>query len=235
MQNTLRYLIVDDEPFARKLILAHAQKIDFLQEVGSCSSAMEALSYLQREKVDVIFLDIQMPGLSGLDFVRALHQPPAIVLTTAFREFAVDAFELNAVDYLVKPISLERFLKCIDKVVKSKSTDEVARLKPIEAVLHIRSDRKVFPVPVASICIVESLDNHVKIHLKDRVLITYESISSIEKKLSKEQFVRIHRSFIVSKSKIDFLAGEYVKVGNKELPFGRTYKQLALALLKSNP
>lgn len=230
-----KYLIVDDEPLARKLIQSHASKVEVLEEAGVCSSAIEAANFLRRTPVDLLFLDIQMPELSGLDFIKSLKQPPAIIFTTAYREFAADAFELDVVDYLVKPISFERFLKAVNKLTAVK---EVAQsnnhVEEIQVTIHIKADRKIYPIQLSEIYYIESLDNYVKVHLKDQWLITHENISSLEKRLPKQMFVRVHRSYLVNIKCIKAVSAESVQLADRELPFGRAYKQIALMQLGLN-
>jgi DNA-binding LytR/AlgR family response regulator len=231
---SVRYLVVDDEQLARKLIIAHASKIEGLVFVDECSSAIATIKILERTSVDLIFLDIEMPELDGLQFVRTMKNPPAIVMTTAHRQFAADAFDLDVVDYLVKPISFERFLKSYNKLVQYLRINEPAE-KSAEApagVLYVKSDRKIFPVDMTDIMYIESLDNYVKIHLKSRFIITRESISHLEAKLPANDFVRIHRSFIVSRKNIEAISAEAVRVVGKDLPVGRAFRQVALGQLK---
>ena len=227
-----KILVIDDEPLARKLILSHVSKVEVLEVAGECSNAIEAANVLRRTPVDLLFLDVQMPELNGLDFIRTLRQPPAIVLTTGYREFAAEAFELNVMDYLVKPISFERFLKCMDKFTSVRPplhSDVSTDIKP--QVISIRADRKLFPVQVSSIVYVESLDNYVKVYLTDKVLITHETISSLEARLSPVSFVRIHRSYLVNPKFIISITAESVFINKTELPFGRAYRQAALQAL----
>jgi DNA-binding LytR/AlgR family response regulator len=231
---SVRYLVVDDEQLARKLIIAHASKIEGLVFVDECSSAIATIKILERTSVDLIFLDIEMPELDGLQFVRAMKNPPAIVMTTAHRQFAADAFDLDVVDYLVKPISFERFLKSYNKLVQYQRINEPSEksVEPPAGVLYVKSDRKIFPVELTDVMYIESLDNYVKIHLKSRFLVTRENISHLETKLPASDFVRIHRSFIVSRKHIEEISAEAVRVSGKDLPVGRAFRQLALAQLK---
>ena len=227
------YLVVDDEQLARKLIISHASKIENLQLTDECSSAIEAANSVRRNKVDMIFLDIQMPELTGLDFIRTLRNPPAIILTTAHRDFAIEAFELDVLDYLLKPISFERFLKATNKFFQSKHPEQsVTDYSSKGDVIYLKADRKIYPVELNEILYVESLDDYVKVHLTNRALITRENISALEQKLPSALFVRIHRSFIVSKKNIESMSSELVQIAGKELPFGRSFKQSAMALLK---
>jgi DNA-binding LytR/AlgR family response regulator len=229
-----KYLIVDDEPLARKLIQSHASKIEMLEESGVCHSAVEAANFLRKTQVDLIFLDIQMPELTGLEFIKSLKNPPSTILTTAYREFASDAFDLDVVDYLVKPISFERFLKGVNKFISSRENNNLPVVDDTATIIHIKSDRRIFPTNLADIIYIESLDNYVKIHFKDKWLVTHENISSLEKRLPSKGFVRIHRSYLVNTNQVKSFSAESVQLTNAELPFGRAYKQLALIQLGIN-
>ncbi len=224
-------LIVDDEPLARKLIQSHLSKVEVLEEVGVCGSAVESANFLRKTNVDLIFLDIQMPELTGLEFVKSLKNPPAIILTTAYREFASEAFDLDVVDYLVKPISFERFLKGVNKFISTKESSKSLMVEDSTSVIHIKSDRRIFLVNLTDIIYIESLDNYVKIHFKDKWLVTHENISSLEKRLPSNGFVRIHRSYVININEVKSFSAESVHLTNKELPVGRAYKQLALTQL----
>jgi DNA-binding LytR/AlgR family response regulator len=231
----LRYLIVDDEPFARKLIQSHAGKVEMLEEAGVCKNAVDAANFLRAHKVDILFLDIQMPELTGMDFIKSLKHRPIIILTTAHREFAAEAFELEVTDYLVKPISFDRFLKAVNKITETRPSMAIQQKKETTIpIVQIKADRKIFPVPASEIIYIESLDNYVKIYLKEKVLITHETITSLEEKLGASSFVRIHRSFIVNLSHVQSIGAEFIQISNKELPFGRVYKQSAQSRLGWN-
>jgi DNA-binding LytR/AlgR family response regulator len=230
-----RYLIVDDEPLARKLIQSHAGKVEMLEEAGVCNNAVDAANFLRVNKVDIIFLDIQMPELTGMDFLKSLKHAPIIILTTAHREFAAEAFELEVTDYLVKPISFERFLKAVNKIIEMRASLGIPRSNETAiSIIQIKSDRKIFPVAASEIIYIESLDNYVKIYLREKVLITHETITSLEEKLAPGSFVRIHRSFIVNISHVQSIGAEFIQISNKELPFGRVYKQSAQSRLGWN-
>jgi DNA-binding LytR/AlgR family response regulator len=228
-----KYLIVDDEPLARKLVGSHASKIEGLELSGECGNAIEASNFLRTHTVDLIFLDIQMPEITGLQFINTLKNPPAIILTTAFREFAPEAFELDVVDYLLKPISFERLLKSVNKFFDRKANSSVSSVSTenAEMFLHLKADRKTHKIPMQDVLYIESLDEYVKVYVKDKIIITRENISTLELKLSGNHFVRIHRSFIVSTKAITSVSAEGVEITNKVLPFGRAFKQGALAML----
>jgi DNA-binding LytR/AlgR family response regulator len=227
-----RYLIVDDEPLARKLIASHASKIEGLESAGECADAIQASNYLRSKSVDLIFLDIQMPEIDGLQLIGTLKNPPSIILTTAFRDFGPEAFALDAIDYLLKPISFERLLKAVNKFFEKKC-NPIKILEPADhaGFLYLKAERKIQKILLADIVFIESLDEYVKVHLENKVLITKESITTLAEKLSKNSFIRIHRSFIVSNKFVRSISSEGVDVAGKLLPFGRTYKLSALAAL----
>ena len=224
-------LILDDEPLARKLIASHVSKIEGLRIAGECGSAVEAIGFLQRKKVDLIFLDIQMPEITGLQFIKTLKSPPAIILVTAHREFAFEAFDLNVLDYLQKPVSFDRLLKAVNRFFELRPTVEVLVSKETDEFIYVKSDRKTVRILFQDIFYIESLDDYVKLHLHDRFIVTRENISSLEQILPKAKFVRIHRSFIVSILRIDSMTAEYVEIDKKQIPFGRAFKQSAMSAL----
>lgn len=223
------FLIIDDEPLARKLLEAHTAKIEQLELAGVFENAIQASTFLLDKKVDLIFLDIQMPEMNGFQFLSTLKHPPAIILTTAFRDFAPEAFEFEVVDYLLKPISLERVLKATHKFLELQSRySETLVTQASDGFLSVRSDRKQLNVLVSDIAYVESLDNYVKIHLIDRVIVTRESISALEQRLESFSFVRIHRSYLVNAKLVKTLTSEHVEMLSKELPFGRSFRKTAM-------
>ncbi len=229
-----KYLIVDDEPLARKLIVSHATKVEGLELAGEFGDAIQASNYLREHTVDLIFLDIQMPEITGLQFISTLKNPPAIILTTAFREFAPEAFELNVVDYLLKPISFDRLLKAVNKFFDRKtnsSSPAISSIEKKELFIHLKANRKIHKISLMDILYIESLDDYVKVYLNNKEIITRENISTLEQKLAASHFVRIHRSFIVSTKSITSFSAEGVDIDKKFIPFGRAFKQGALAIL----
>jgi DNA-binding LytR/AlgR family response regulator len=228
-----KYLIVDDEPLARRLIFSHASKIEGLELSGECSDAIEASNVLRNHHIDLIFLDIQMPEIDGLQFISTLKNPPAVILTTAFRDFAPEAFDLDVIDYLLKPISFDRLLKAVNKFFdrNSKPLLSCVESEIQSTFIYLKADRKIHKIALQEIQYIESLDEYVKVHLPNKVLISRENISSLEDKLSGSFFVRIHRSFIISARFISCISTDGVEVGGKILPFGRVYKMSALAAL----
>ena len=208
-------LIVDDEPPALKIIKSYIDLVENLSVVASCSNALQAMEILKKEKVDLLFLDIQMPKLSGISFIKTLVHPPKIIFTTAYKEYAVDAFDLDAVDYLLKPISL---------VTNSNNVAEQTAAPSKQGFLYFRSERKMVKVFLDDIVYIESLKDYIKIHrLADKPLIVKQSISTIEAMLPPDLFLRIHRSFIISINKITAFTPHDVEIGNIEIPIGRQY------------
>lgn len=219
-----RCLIVDDEPLAAALLKSYVETVEEFELPGVCHNALDALSLLRRQEVDLIFLDIQMPRLTGLEFIRSLTNPPAVIFTTAHREFAVEGFELDATDYLVKPFSLDRFLRAVDKVLRRENVPPPKAYD--EPYVYYRVDRQQVKVFLKDILWIESLKDYIKIVLEgNKSLITYQRISYAEENLPASLFLRIHRSFIVAKNKVTAYKADEVMVGKQVLPVGNSYKQ----------
>ncbi len=237
MKPDIRCLIVDDEPTAREIIEHYLKQVDGLAHVQSCANALEAFKVLDQKSVDLILLDINMPDISGISLARAIGDKAKVIFTTAYREYAVDGFDLQAVDYLLKPISLQRFIQAIEKYKK-----EIVQLanaeqpqSPIPNVLLIKADRKTVKVPLDQIRYIESLGDYVKIHTTSGVTVTRETISGLEQKLGYAQFIRVHRSFIVSIQFITAFTKEAVELGSSMLPISRSYKdRVNEALLRTS-
>ena len=221
--NKIICLAVDDEPPALDILKNYIQAVSSFELAGTCINAVDALNVLRSTHVDLMFLDIQMPQLLGTDLLRTLNNPPKVIFTTAYREFAIEGFELNAVDYLLKPISFERFLKAVNKVMDIKLPQQVQQ-ETQDAYLYFRSDRKMHKVAMDDIIFIESLKDYIKVVTKSKTIITKQSISSIEERLPKSSFIRIHRSFIVSLNKVQSYSSELIAIGNEELPVSRMYR-----------
>jgi DNA-binding LytR/AlgR family response regulator len=233
----MKCLIVDDEPLARTLLESYVKRIEGLTLVKSCSNALEAFSTLQQKHVDLVFLDIQMPQVTGLDLLRSLKDKPKIIFTTAYREYAVEAYELDVIDYLVKPISFERFLRGVSKIYQSlpPETEENPLVKTYDdAYIYLREDREMVKVFLKDILYIESLRDYVRVKTPAKQIVTYQKISFLEKKLPENKFVRIHRSFIVSIDKVSSFTFNAVKMGEIEIPLGRNYKQQAMKVLNQH-
>ena len=237
----LKCMIVDDEELAVKVIENHISRTGQLEVSGIYYNAMEAFSALQHNRVDLLFLDIQMPKMTGLSLLQMLPSPPHVILTTAHREFALDGFNLDVVDYLLKPVSFERFLKAVGKVYRlEKTVASPAALQVAEApkedppFFYIKSDRKFIKVMVDEVIYIESLRNHIKVVTVNGNFITLLSISQMEEKLSPQHFLRIHRSFIVPVSRIKQFSQTQVTVMNNEVPIGSLYRAQVLRRLNSH-
>lgn len=224
-------LAVDDEPPALQVIEKHILAMPILELKASVNNAVDALTALQKNRIDLIFLDIQMPQLLGTDFVRSLINPPKVIFITAFRKYAMDGFELDAVDYLLKPISFERFLKAVNKVMRLNltaaendfTTTKPHTINPNESFIYLRADKRNIRVNLEDILFIESLKDYIKVVIKDKTIVTKQAISSLEENLP-SQFIRIHRSFIVSINNIDSYTNELIQIGKYELPISRSYR-----------
>ncbi len=224
-------LLIDDEPLARQLIEGYIAQVDTLSLVESCENAIEAFGILHQQRVDLLFLDINMPGITGLSFLKSLKKPPAVIFTTAYHEYAVEAFELEAVDYLLKPITLERFMKAIQKTSPQK-TISVTPVVPVNSYLFIKVDRKLIKVNYEDIFYLEALGDYVKFVTSEKTLISHMKFSAVEKILPNHLFLRIHRSYIVSLQRIRYPEGNHLKIGDTGLPIGQTYKEIVFEKLK---
>jgi DNA-binding LytR/AlgR family response regulator len=227
---------VDDEPVAREILENHLSKIENTKVVASCKSAIEAFNAINQERVDLIFLDINMPEISGLSFAKSINKNIKVIFTTAYREYAVDGFDLQAVDYLLKPISFERLLQALNKFmnetmqIKQSASEEVILEK--SDYFFVRSDRKMVKISFSDILFVESLSDYIKIHLTDKTVVARETIANIEARLPQNDFMRTHRSFIVSLAGIDSFTSEYIEMGKKQIPISRGYKNEVLNRLE---
>ncbi len=229
-QIPIKCLIVDDEPMARDVIRRYIEKVPILKLEGECGNAIDALLFLQSQPVDLIFLDIRMPQLSGTEFAKALRSAPKIIFTTAYKEYAMDGFDLDAVDYLLKPVAFDRFLKAITKAYPHKSVELTDSPLPVESdkknhsgFIYLKADRKMVKVMLDDILYIESARDYLKVFTHNNSIITRQTLSSVEAMLSDNEFIRIHRSYIVSIKKIDSFTHETVEIGKKELPIGKYY------------
>ena len=227
-------IIVDDEAIAREIIATHLSKIDNVEIVAQCKNAIEAFNYISNNKVDLVFLDINMPEISGIAFAKSINKDIKIIFTTAYRDYAVEGFDLQAVDYLLKPIAFERLLKAVNHYFEVTSTTPEAKVKTTNTndFIFVRSNRRMLKVDFDSISYIESYSDYIKIHTSEKTIITRETISAIEAKLPKHQFLRIHRSYIVRLSKIQSFTNEDITVNRKALPISRSYKKEVLKRLE---
>lgn len=221
---TIRCLIVDDEPLACDGLENYVKKMPGLSLVGSCQSAFEALEYLQKEKPDLLFLDIQMPDMTGLELIKALPEPPKVVFTTAFREFAVEGFDLNAIDYLVKPIPFDRFVRAVQKVQAAlgKQQNPAVEQKEEPEYIFIKSDGQIIKIPVKDILYAESAKDYVFIHTKEKRYMALLPLKQLEESLPEDHFFRIHRSYLAATAYITRLEGNFIFIGETKLPISRS-------------
>lgn len=220
-----RCYIIDDEPIAIDVIRAHLEKFDDFEVAGAFEDPVEAFEAQNREPADLLFLDIEMPELSGLELLRALRRPVDVILTTAHREFAVEGFELSVIDYLLKPIAFDRFLQAIDKFLEKQPPSSPKSHDSRPRYLTVRADRKSVRVNIGEIRYIEGLKDYVKIYTDEGRIVTKSSIGQIEERLPAEHFLRIHRSFIVNKERISAFTATDVEVGDQLIPIGRTYRR----------
>ncbi len=228
-------LIVDDEPIAREIIKTFCSHLAMLQVIAACENALEAKAKLQQQKVDLVFLDINMPVLDGIAFLKTLKMPPQVIFTTAYREYAVDAFDLSACDYLVKPFSLERFIMAVDKAVERIKGVVLPMIElptaKEEDFIFIKAEGKIYKVLHQELLYAEAQGNNTKLVAQHQTLFPAMTFSGLEELLPKASFLRVHRSFIVNKTKITHLEGNRVFIGKTEIPIGSNYKEQFLKSL----
>lgn len=233
--NAIRCLVVDDEPPAREIIRRYIEQVSSLQLTGECGNAIQAFSFLQQQPVDLLFLDIRMPQLNGNDFLKTLRNPPKVIFTTAYSEYAVEGYELDAVDYLLKPVPFDRFLKAVNKAYQltaaktelPMATDEGRN----DSFVYFRADRKMVKVMLDDILYIESMKDYIKVITKTGTIITKQSISSVEAMLPEKKFIRTHRSFIVSLDKIKSFTSELIDIAVTEVPVGKIYRNAVMKVL----
>ena len=238
----IRCLIIDDEPLAQKIIERYAKDIQSLHVVRKCKNAFEALEALRIEKIDLLFLDINMPKLSGMEFIRGLPSPPLVIITTAYQEYALEGYELDVVDYLKKPFSFERFLKAFQKAQTQLDHRQSASVLVADqnqqsidhSFIMVKVDSTSYRVNLRDICCVEAMGNYVKIHLQDRTIVSYISLKKMQLLLPAHRFPRIHKSYIISLSRIVAVDSDVVVLDQKNVPIGHSYRQNFLALIQQN-
>jgi len=230
-------LIVDDEPLARELIRGHVEKLENFEIVAECSDAMKALNVIREKQVDLMFMDIQMPQITGIEFMKTLKHTPRVIITTAYREYALEGFELDVVDYLIKPITFERFLKSVNKYYQMSQEDvqivanSISDKLPEESFVYVKENKKIVKIYLSEIKYIEGLSEYIQIFTDKRKIITKTSMSQMEGKLPPENFLRIHKSFIVSVNKIEAFTANTIEIQGKELPIGRSFKNGVLNAL----
>jgi DNA-binding LytR/AlgR family response regulator len=218
----IRCLIVDDEPLARQLMESHVRQVKTLELIAVCESAMEAFEWIHKTKIDLLFLDIQMPGINGLNFFKSLKNPPKVIFTTAFMEHAVEAFEIEAVDYILKPVTFERFMKAVQKIIPASDGPSTSVVH--DEAIFIKVDKRLTRIEHKDIIYVEGYGDYIKIITPAITHVTYSSLNKMEELLPATIFLRIHKSYIINIRHIQFVDGNLVRIHDQELPVGNTYK-----------
>lgn len=231
--NRLKCIIVDDEPLAQEVLERYLENIRELELVTKCSNALEAFEVLNNENIDLMFLDISMPVISGIDFLRSLRKAPAVIITTAHPDFALQGYELDVVDYLVKPVSIERFIKGVNKAI-----DRVRQHTPAERsikpdYMFVKSDQKLIRINFSDIDYIEGMKDYVKIFTREKMIVTLHTMKYFESSLPAEQFIRIHKSYIVNASSIKSIAGNELELRQTRLPIGSSYKDQLMKFIHS--
>ena len=219
-------IIVEDEPIAAEVLQDYIAQISFLDLRGTCRDAIYAMELMQKEKIDVIFLDIHLPKLKGFDFIRTLKDPPRIIITSAYQEYALEGYELNVIDYLLKPVEFSRFLAAVNKLRHHELPQHA------NPYLFFNVSKKQVKVYIDEILYIESVREYIRITTRDKTILTKMQLGEIEDALPKGSFIRVHRSFIVSKSKIESYSPSEIEIAGTKIPIGRNYKELILLALQ---
>ena len=228
----LRCVIVDDEPLAITIMEGFLKKIPHVDVIGKFNSALPVYEFLKSNDVDLLFLDIEMPNLTGIDFVKSLSKPPAVVFTTANKNYAIEGFDLNIDDYILKPITFERLFKAVNRVYENRSPENISDSKKVEPeYIYLKENKKMVKVYLQNILFCESLKDYVKVVTTNKTVITKQQLGYFETNLTQSNFLRIHRSFIVALDKIDAYSASSIEIGEKELPIGRKFKEDVLEIL----
>ena len=226
----MKCLIVDDEPLAQEVIENYIARIPNLEVVKKCSDAIEAFEVMKREKIDLIFLDIQMPVIDGLGFLKSVKNTPSVIITTAFPQHAVESYDFDVTDYLLKPISFERFLKAVNKVLDKKNNASSAHEQKTDFTF-LKVDGKLVKVNFSEIMYVEGMKDYLKVFLKDKFYVVHQTMKRFEESLPHQQFVRVHKSYIVSLAAVKTIIGNYIEVNDQHIPIGANYKDELIQLV----
>lgn len=230
----IKCMIVDDEPIARKGIQEYIHEIDFLETVAVCDDALQANAILNTTPVDLLFLDIQMPKLTGIDFLKSLANPPAVIFTTAYQEYALEGYELAVMDYLVKPILFNRFLKAVNKARDYIELKQNTNTPNNADYFFLKVDNKFEKILYSDVLFVEALQNYVAVHTAEKKMLSYITLTSIESQLPSAQFVKIHKSYLVAVSKINAVEGNMIIIGKHQLPISRVLKDEVMQRVVEN-
>jgi DNA-binding LytR/AlgR family response regulator len=235
--NKTRCLIIDDEPLAIKLIRTHLSKLDSFEIAGECKNALKAVEFLKKEKIDLMFLDINMPEIAGLDFLKTIPDPPYVIITTAFREYAIEGYDLDVVDFLLKPISFERFLKAINRYCNRTRSSQLrngnnSNDTQDKMYLHIQDGKNIFKLPYEDVIYFEGYGEYVKVITISKTYLVRDSLTDFENKFSPGHFIRIHKSYIVNIHKITGFSTIQVILKTTQLPIGRMYREKVMSTLR---
>ena len=230
----LKCIIVDDEPLAQEVLEKYLENIRELELVAKCSNALEAFEILNHETIDLMFLDISMPVISGIDFLRSLRKAPAVIITTAHPDFALQGYELDVVDYLVKPVSLERFIRGVNKAMDRIKQHSPADKSNRPDYMFVKSDQKLIRINFADIDYIEGMKDYVKIFTTEKMIVTLHTMKFFEASLPSDQFIRIHKSYIVNAGSIKSIAGNELEVRQIRLPIGSSYKEQLMKFVHSS-
>jgi DNA-binding LytR/AlgR family response regulator len=225
-------LVIEDEPLAQQVLKKYIADHPMLQLVAVSNDALEAQQVLSSEKISILFLDINLPKLSGINFLRSLPDPPAVIFTTAYPEYAVEGFDLNAIDFLMKPFSFERFLKAVHKAIDKLKQTSVQTAPEASRFIFLKADKKVFKLNTAEILYCEAVDDYVRVITEEEQFLAHHTLKKLMEELPAGLFIRVHKSYIIAKDKIRFFEGNYVKVGTKDIPIGASYRDEIYARLK---
>ena len=229
----LNCLIIDDEPLARQGLEKYGQEIEFLNMKGICKNAMQANTILQKETIDLLFLDIEMPMLSGIDFLKTMVNAPSVIFTTAYPKYALDGYQFDVIDYLLKPISFERFLQAANKALRLLSTTKEESTKEA-AYIFVKTDKQLVKIMIAEILYVEGMQNYIIFHTAKEKIMALVPLKNIFELLSDTAFIQVHKSFIVAKNKVDMIVGNQVSINGKLLPISTRMKKEVLGKLTGN-
>ncbi len=226
-----RCIIVEDELLAQQVIQTHLHKLVGFELVGVCQNAIEAAALLEQQPVDLIFLDIQLPGMNGLNFLRSLQNPPLVVFTTAYAEYALEGYEFNVIDYLLKPISFERFSKAINKIVEGRLAVPNEKESMTAGYMFVKSGSQFFKVSFEDIIFVEGMKDYLKIHADGYQLVTHQTMNEMEKILAPHRVTRVHKSYLVAEKRISRIFANSLELGKISIPIGSTYKDKVVSLV----
>lgn len=233
-------VIVDDEPLAREGMSNYVKEVDFLNLITTCENLLDLVPLLSQHTIDLLFLDIQLPYMNGLDFLRTLKHPPIVVITTAYSDYALESYKLNVTDYLLKPIEFDQFLKSVQKVkhyhdLVNKSGQDLSKAEPPRDYFFIRSESKYEKIYFRDIVFIEGMQNYVTINTRKNKYITLLTLRTLEENLDKDSFIRVHKSFLVSADKIDSISGKEIIIGTHHIPVGENYrKEVMQRIVESN-